>query len=175
MMKLTVSPAAASPPTEPVTLIGEPDSAAFTTSSVVIRSTEMVALAEVSTVWVEVVDPVYVLPAPSVPDTVASKLVSATRSVAATEILKILPAPTVPLYGVLFTVKLTVSPGTALPPTVPVTLIGAPASTALITSSAVILSTVIVVVGGGMAPEPWVATLSSELAEIRTPPSLSVD
>ncbi|MBK6630090.1 MAG: hypothetical protein IPG33_03110 [Betaproteobacteria bacterium] len=67
------------------------------TSSAVMASTVMVALAVVSTLWVEVVVAENGLPAASVPVTVASKLVSAARSEPATLMLKVLPASTRPL------------------------------------------------------------------------------
>ena len=77
MVKETVSPCAASPPTEPVTATVPAASVALMMSSAVMLSTEMVAAALVSTVWVEVVVAENELPALSVPVTVASKDVSA--------------------------------------------------------------------------------------------------
>ena len=55
MVKETVSPCAASPPTEPVMATVPAASVALMMSSAVMLSTEMVAAALVSTVWVEVV------------------------------------------------------------------------------------------------------------------------
>ena len=96
-VKLTASPELASPVTEPVTLTDPPASAALTISSAVIGSTEMVAAAAVSTVWVEVVVAVNGLPAASEPVTVASKLVSAARSAPETAMVQVaLSALTVP-------------------------------------------------------------------------------
>ena len=91
-MKLTVSPGAASPPTEPVTLTEPPASAALTMSSAVILSTAIVAAAVVSTACVEVAVAVNGLPASSAPDTVTSKLLSPARSAPATAIENVLSA-----------------------------------------------------------------------------------
>ena len=66
-------------------------------SSAVMSSTAMVALATRSTLWVEVVVALNGLPTLSAPVTLASRFVSATRSLPRTEIEKVLPAPTVPL------------------------------------------------------------------------------
>ena len=88
MVKETVSPCAASPPTEPVTAMVPAASVALMMSSAVMLSTEMVAEALVSTVWVEVVVAENELPALSVPVTVASKDVSAARSEPATSMEK---------------------------------------------------------------------------------------
>ena len=87
MVKLTVSPTVASPPTVPVTSIEVSASAAFTMSSGVMSLTVIVALAAVSTVCVEVVLAVNGLPAASEPVTVASKLVSAAKSAPSTAML----------------------------------------------------------------------------------------
>ena len=84
MVKETVSPCAASLPTEPVTVTVPAASVALMMSSAVMLSTEMVAAALVSTEWVEVMDAENELPALSVPVTVASKDVSAARSEPAT-------------------------------------------------------------------------------------------
>ncbi len=97
MSRLTVSPGAASPPTSPLTSIEAPDSAALMTSSAVIGSTEIVALADRSTLWVEVVVALNGLPATSLPLTLASSVVSFARSLPGTAIEKLLPAPTVPV------------------------------------------------------------------------------
>ena len=97
MVKLIASPTVASPPTVPVTLMLVPASAAFTMSSGVMSLTVIVAAADVSTVWVEVVVAVNGLPALSVPATVTSKEVSAAKSAPATAMLKVLSACTVPL------------------------------------------------------------------------------
>ena len=96
MVKETVSPCAASPPTEPVMATVPAASVALMMSSAVMLSTEMVAAALVSTVWVEVVDAENELPALSVPVTVASKDVSAARSEPATSMEKLLLESTVP-------------------------------------------------------------------------------
>jgi hypothetical protein len=66
-------------------------------SSAVIGSTEIVALATVSTLCLEVMMAENGLPAASLPLTLTSKLLSAARSEPVTEIEKLLPAPTVPL------------------------------------------------------------------------------
>ena len=87
MVKLTVSPTVASPPTVPVTSIVLPASAAFTMSSGVMSFTVIIAAAAVSTVWVDVVVAVNGLPAASVPVTVASKLVLAAKSAPSTAML----------------------------------------------------------------------------------------
>ena len=71
-------------------------SVALMMSSAVMLSTEMVAAALVSTVWVEVVVAENELPALSVPVTVASKDVSAARSEPATSMEKLLLESTVP-------------------------------------------------------------------------------
>ena len=73
MVKETVSPCAASPPTEPVTATVPAASVALMMSSAVMLSTEMVAAALVSTEWVEVVVAENELPALSVPVTVGIK------------------------------------------------------------------------------------------------------
>ena len=141
-----MSPGAASPPTVPVTFTVPPASAAFTISSAVMLSTAIVAVLVVSTVCVEVPVIVNGLPASSVPVTVVSKVVSAAKSEPATGMLYVLSACTTPLYSVPLMVRLTVSPGPASGPTLPVTSTLPPDSTALTISSAVILSTVIVAV-----------------------------
>ena len=83
---------AASPPTEPVTLMVPPASAALTTSSAVILSTEIVAVAAVSTVKGRLLVAVNGLPASSLPVRVAVTLpaVSAATSVAGTVTLKVM-------------------------------------------------------------------------------------
>ena len=83
---VTTSPGAISPPVaEPVTVIKPAASAAFTTSSAVMLSTETVpAVAPVSTVWVEVPVLSTVLPDASVEVTTTSKMVSAAKSLPAT-------------------------------------------------------------------------------------------
>jgi len=79
-VKLTLSPSVASPLTEPVTATVVAASAALSTSSAVMGSTVIEAVPAVSTEWVEVVDAENGLPAASLPATVATKLVSAARS-----------------------------------------------------------------------------------------------
>nr|WP_265583984.1 hypothetical protein [Chitinimonas koreensis] len=62
-----------------------------------------------------------------------------------TPMLKVLPACTVPVKVLLFTVKVTVSPTWTSPPTVPVIAMVWPASLALITSSAVMFASSVIV------------------------------
>ena len=69
-----------------MTLIVPPASAVLTTSSAVIASTVMLAVAVVSTLCVEVVVAINGLPAASDPVTLASNDVSAARSLPATAI-----------------------------------------------------------------------------------------
>ena len=71
MVKETLSPCPASPPTEPVTAMVWPDSVALRMSSAVMLSTVMVADAEASTLGVEVVNAEKELPESSLPATVA--------------------------------------------------------------------------------------------------------
>src|SRR5262245_17298716 len=66
---------------------------------------------------------------------------SATSCAPGTLIENVLPACTVPVYVLPFTVSVTVSPTFASPPTVPVRAVVPPASPALLTPRAVMLLT----------------------------------